>query len=120
MTGHVCPNCGANVPCDKRLIGTGRKKPLTGALTANHQAVFGFLQANQGRTLTADGWREQLNAMGVVRQGRRNYWFTADIQNILSDLVGRDMVNMFEPTAATGRAWLYRFKVPIPTEVARA
>jgi len=110
MTGHTCPNCGATVECDKRLMGVGRKHKAGWKPNANHMAVLDNVRRFDA---TAKGlWRDvpqirgDLNYYRVVRKGRRSDWWDEDVQNLLSDLVGEGYVEM--RPATRGPAYVYR------------
>ena len=115
MTGHNCPNCGAYVPCDKRNLGTGRQKPLTG-YTANHKAVH--------YALWTKGWitppvvRANLNHDYIQRKGKRTLWYDADVQTLLSDLVGWGYVEMRRMQGS--KKFEYRWKAGRNTVTIRA
>ena len=104
-----------------RNMGTGRVKPLTG-YGDNHREVHtvlsnarsGGLHQTSGYTPVAMGeWqtpasiRGYLNAHGVRRKGARSMWYDADVQNLLSDLVGWGYAEMRR--APKGRHYIYRF-----------
>ena len=87
MTGHECPHCHGWVECDKRRMGTGRLKPLTG-YTSNHKAVHEQLAVAPFRYFIPTDIRASLNFKKIARKGKRTLWYDADVQTLLSDLVG--------------------------------
>lgn len=107
MTGHTCPSCGAEVPCDKRNMGTGRQKPLT-SYNNNHQSIHAVLEKNPGHWFTVLDVFMLLKQGTEPRRGRRAYWLDSDAQNALSDIVGWGYAEM--QRVPKSRRFMYRFK----------
>jgi hypothetical protein len=108
LTGHVCPNCGSSVECDKRLLGTGRQKPLH-RYGPNHEAVHKIL-AWPERWWTVRQIQAQLMNESRPHIGKRDAWNYVAVQSVVSDLVGWGYANMAR--VPKSREWKYSFVRP--------
>ena len=110
---HVCPGCGAVVECDARLLGVGRRHPNGWEPSENHAEILKDVQlfhaTKPGLWRTVPEIRASLNVRNVQRSGRRHAnWWDADVQVLLSDLVGEQKVEMRK--ASRGSAYIYRLR----------
>ena len=128
MTGHLCSKCGQWTDCDKRNMGTGRQKPL-GTYGANHREVHTMLgnayvsgpQITSGyrpmlpmqQWQTPSSIRHYLNGHAVLRKGKRTLWYDADVQTLLSDLVGWGYAEMRRVQGS--KKYEYRWKSEVST-----
>jgi len=105
---HQCPECGHEFVCDKRQVGKGRiGRPVQ--IGPNHHRIMAVLADEPQSWFTNRRIQYVLSEIKKTKHvGRRPGWSIAAIQDLVSDLVGRQFVSMRK--APKGPEWLYRFE----------
>ena len=111
---HRCEKCGYEFVCEKRQVGKGRVgRPVQ--IGKNHHSIMAVFEGSREDWFTNRDLQYILSNVNPVKHaGRRPGWSIAAIQDLVSDLVGRQFVSMRK--APKGPEWLYRFEKSLDPE----
>src|SRR5438309_725474 len=111
---HQCPECGHEFFCDKRQVGKGRVgRPVQ--IGANHHSIMSVFSSSPEDWFTNRDVQYVLSdARPIKHVGRRPGWSIAAVQDLVSDLVGRNYLSMRK--AERGAQCLYRYEKMLDPE----